>query len=98
MCNYIICCVYIKVVNTVPILVGMYCTRMYTNIETSTFHTGLNTGRTGHVLAILANFGQYRPVSSDAEKSFFFFYFFILSFVIFEFLLGQNGNLFVLTY
>ena len=97
MCNYIICCVYIKVVNTVPVPAGMYCTRMYTDIETSTFHIDLNTGRTGHVLAILANFGQYRPVPGDAEKS-FYFYFFILSFVIFEFLLGQNGNLFVLTY
>ena len=95
MCNYIICCVYIKVVNTVPVLAGMYCTRMYTDIETSTFHTGLNIGRTSHVLAILANSGQYRPVSGNAEKS-FFFYFFILSFVIFEFLLGQNGNLLVL--
>ena len=94
MCNYIICCVYIKVVNTVSIPASMYCTRMYTNIETSMFHIGLNTGRTGHVLAILANFGQYRPIPGDAEKSFFF----ILSFVIFEFLLGQNGNLFVLTY
>ena len=74
MCNYIICCVYIKVVNTVPVPADMYCTRMYTDIETSTFHTGLNTGR---VLAILANFGQYRPVPGDAEKKFFilFFYF-----------------------
>ena len=34
--------------------------------------------------------GQYR------KKAFFFFFFF--SFVIFEFLEGQNGNLFVLTY
>ena len=73
MCNYIICYVYIKVVNTVPVLAGMYCTRMYTDIETSTFYTSLNTGRTGHVLAILANFGQYRPVPGDTEKSFSFF-------------------------
>ena len=41
--------------------------------------------------AVPANFGQYRPVQ---KKVFFFF----LSFVIFEFLLGQNGNLFALTY
>ena len=73
MCNYIICCVYIKVVNTVPVPAGMYCTRMYTDIETSTFHTGLNTGR---VLAILANFGQYRPVPGDAEKKFLFLFFY----------------------
>ena len=55
---------------------------MYAGIEISTFRTGLSTG---HVLAILANFGQYWPVSgipADTEKSFFF-----LSFVIFEFLL-----------
>ena len=73
MCNYIICCVYIKVVNTVPVPADMYCTRMYTDIETSTFHTGLNTGR---VLAILANFGQYRPVPGDAEKKFLFLFFY----------------------
>ena len=76
-------------VNTV--LAGMYRTNMYTDIETLTFHTALNTGCTSHVPVILANFGQYRLVQ---KKVFFFF----LSFVIFEFLLGQNGNLFVLTY
>ena len=51
---------------------------------TPLFHIGKNTGR---ILAIPANFGQYRPVSSvsgGTKKSFFFF----LSFVIFEFLLG----------
>ena len=76
-------------VNTV--LAGMYRTNMYTDIETLTFHTALNTGCTSHVPVILANFGQYRLV----QKKFFFFF---LSFVTFEFLLGQNGNLFVLTY
>ena len=67
---------------------------MYTGIETSMFRTNL---KTGHVLAIPANFGQYKLVPSipaSTEKSFFFF----LSFVIFEFLLGQNSNLFTLTY
>ena len=59
---------------------------MDTGIEKPTFRTGLNTGRTGHVPAIPAG----------TEKSFFIFLF--LSFVIFEFLLGQNGNLFALTY
>ena len=38
---------------------------------------------------------SYRTVPAGTEKSFFFFF---LSFVIFEFLLGQNGNLFTLTY
>ena len=67
----------------------MYRTGMYTGIETSMFRTGLNTGHTGHVPT---NFGQYWPI----QKKFFFFFF--LSFVIFEFLLGQNDNLFALTY
>ena len=43
----------------------------------------------------------YRPISGNTSryrKKFFFFFFFFLSFVIFEFLLGQNANLFVLTY
>ena len=65
---------------------------------TPLFRTGKNTGHTGLVPAILANFGQYQLVSgvlAGTEKSFFFFF---LSFVIFEFLLGQNGNLFALTY
>ena len=84
---------YTKVVNTVPVpavLAGMYRTGMYTSIETSTFHTGLNTSRTGHI-------GHFRAIPGvlvGTEKSFFFF----LSFVIFEFLLGQNDNLFALTY
>ena len=72
--------------------------RIYrTSKQTGTYNPHVsyqkNTGRTGHVLA---NFGQYQPVlgvPAGKEKSFFF-----LSFVIFEFLLGQNGNLFALTY
>ena len=44
---------------------------------------------------ISSNTGRYRAYRPVQEKSFFFF---ILSFVMFEFLLGQNGNLFVLTY
>ena len=61
----------IKVVDIV--LTGMYCTGMYTGIETSMFRTSL---KTGHVLAIPANFGQYKLVPSipaSTEKSFFFF-------------------------
>jgi len=51
---------------------------MYTGIEISTFRTRLNTGRTGHVPAILANFGQYQPVSGvpvNIENFFFNFLF-----------------------
>ena len=55
--------------------------------STPLFRTGKNTGRTGHVPAVPANFGQYRPVPgvpAGTRKKFFFFF---LSFVIFEFLL-----------
>ena len=75
--------VHAKVVNIVP--VPAILADMYTGIKTSTFRTGLNTGH------VPANFGQYWMVQ---KKVFFFF----LSFIIFEFLLGQNGNLFALTY
>ena len=72
MCNYIIYCVYIKVVNTISVSAGIYYTGMYTDIEKSTFHTGLNTSHP----AILANFGQYWPVPGDTEKSYLLIYLF----------------------
>ena len=53
-----------KVVNTVPIPAvpaGMYRTGMYTNIKTSTFRTGLNTG-------------QFWAIPAGTEKRFFFFF------------------------
>ena len=50
------------------------------------------TGRTGQFRAIPAGTGR----TGRYRKKFFFFFF--LSFVIFEFLLEQNGNLFVLIY
>jgi len=76
-----------KIVNTIPVLTVP--TGMYTDIETSTFRTGLNTGRIGHtgqfraILASIECIGRYR------KKVFIFIFIFIfLSFVIFEFLLG----------
>ena len=51
---------------------------------TPLFRTGKNTG---HI-------SQFRAISTGID----FFFFFFLSFVIFEFLLEHNGNLFVLTY
>ena len=53
--------------------------------------------RTGQFRAILAGTGR-----TDRYRKkvfiFYFYYYYFLSFVIFEFLLGQNGNLFSLTY
>ena len=57
---------------------------------TPLFRTGKNTGRTGQFRAIPAGTGR----TGQYRKKFFFFF----SFVIFEFLLGRNGNLFALTY
>ena len=51
------------------------------------------TGRTDQFRAIPAGTGR----TGRYRKKFFFFFFF-LSFVIFKFLLEQNGNLFALTY
>ena len=55
--------------------------------STPLFRTEKNTGRTG----------QFRAIPGVPAIIEFFFFFF-LSFVIFEFLLGQNGNLFALSY
>ena len=57
---------------------------------TPLFRTGKNTGRIGEFRAIPAGTGR----TGRYRKKFFFF----LSFVIFEFFLGLNGNLFALTY
>ena len=67
-------CLKINGVDTVPVLAGMYHTGTYIGIETLTFRTSLNTGRTGHVPA---NFGQYWSV----KKKNFFFYFIVLYFL-----------------
>ena len=65
-------------------LVLMYRTGMYTGIETLTFRTSLIIGHTG----------PFQTIPAGTEN-FFLFY---LSFVIFELLLRQTGNLFKLTY
>ena len=59
-------CLASNVVNTVPVLAGMYRTGMYINIKTPTFYTGLNTGRTG----------QFWAISAGTE--FFFLIFFLV--------------------
>ena len=84
-----------KVIDSVPYrLVRPEYTVPASNPVRSTplFRTGKNTGRTGQFRAIPAGIGR----TGQYRKKFFFFFF--LSFVIFEFLLRQNGNLFVLTY
>ena len=59
---------------------------------TPLFHIGKNTGRIGCI-------GQFRAIPVGTEFFFFnIYYYYFLSFVIFEFLLGKNGNLFALTY
>ena len=71
-----------------------YHTGKQTGTYNPLFRTGKNTGRTGQFRAILASTrrtGRYK-------KKVFIFLLFFLSFVIFEFLLGQNDNLFALTY
>ena len=55
---------------------------------TPLFRTGKNTGCTG----------QFQAIPAGTGKKFFFYYYYFLSFVIFEFFLGQNGNLYALTY
>ena len=67
-------------VDTIPVLVGMYCIDTYISIEMLTFRTGLNTG---HVPTILVNFMFYWLVLSVSVGIDFFFFF---SFVIFEYL------------
>ena len=78
-----------KVINSVPYrsVLSEYTVPASNPVHsTPLFRTGKNTGR----------IGQFRAIPAGTEKSFFFIY--LLSFVIFEFLLGQNGNLFALTY
>ena len=70
-----------KVVDTIPVPVGMYRTGTYTGIETPTIRTDLNTSRTDHTGQFQAlPFGTGRT-DQYRKKPFFFF-----CFVIFEFL------------
>ena len=72
---------------------GIYRTGQQSGTLDPLFCTGKNTGRTSQFRTIPAGTGR-----TGRYRKKFFFIFFILSFVIFEFLLGQNGNLFALTY
>ena len=57
------------------------------------------TGMYNPPISYRKKYRPYRPISGNTswyKKKVFFFFF--LSFVIFEFLLGQNDNLFALTY
>ena len=80
-----------KVINSVPyrpyrpeytvpaVPARIYRTGQQSDTLDFLFRTGKNTGHTGLVPAVLANFGQYRPVPgvpADTEKIFFFFFFF----------------------
>ena len=83
----------IKVINSVPYRPEYTVPASNPVHLTPLFRTGKNTGRTGQFRAIPADTGR----TGRYKKKFVFFNFF-LSFVIFEFLLGQNDNLFALTY
>ena len=67
------CCQF----RTVPAgMAGIYRTGQQSGTFDPLFRTQKNTGCTGLVPAVLANFGQYRPVPgvpAGTEKSFFFF-------------------------
>ena len=73
----------VKEVNTVPIPVPVGMYR-------TDMYTGIETPtfRTGLNTDHTGHTGQFRAILAGTKKSFFFF----------EFLLGQNGNLFALTY
>ena len=68
------------------------------------YRTGQQSGTLDPPVSYWKKYRAYRPISSNTgryrayrpvQKKVFFFF---LSFVIFEFLLGQNDNLFALTY
>ena len=81
-------CVKLGGVNTVPYQ-PIYTVPTNKLVRlTPLFRTEKNTGRTD----------QFWAIPADIRKKVFFYYYYFLSFVIFEFLLGQNGNLFTLIY
>ena len=82
-----------KVVDTIPVPVGMYRIGTYTNIKMSTFRTDLNTS---HVPTILVNFKFYWLVPSVSVGIEFFFFFLVLSFL--NFYKGKMVIYFALTY
>ena len=84
-----------KVVDTIPVPVGMLCIDTYTSIEMPIFRIGfLNTD---HVPIILVNFKFYWLVPSVLISiEFFFFFFLVLSFL--NFYKGRMVIYFALTY
>jgi len=62
-----------RVVDTVLVSAGMYCTNTYASFETTTFRTSLNTGHIGHVPAIPVDLGHYRLVQKKKKKLFYLF-------------------------
>ena len=69
----------------------------------SIYRTGKQTGTVNPPVSYRKKYRPYRSISGNTgqyaqEKKFFFYYYYFLSFVIFEFLLGQNSNLFALIY
>ena len=71
--------------------------------ESIPYRTDKQTGTVNPPISYRKKYQPYRSISGNTgqyaqEKKFFFYYYYFLSFVIFEFLLGQNSNLFALIY
>ena len=62
------------------------------------YRTGQQSGTLDPPVSYRKKYLPYRSISGNPGRYRKKFFFFFLSFVIFEFLLGQNGNLFALTY
>ena len=75
--------------------VNTRCGTHYTPTHPHTSHNQSNWGITKTNTDRTRRIGQFRAIPTGTKKSYLFIY---LSFAIFEFLLGQNDNLFALTY
>ena len=83
-------------------MIYLYLTQgsQYRTISAGTagiYRTGKQTGTINPPVSYRKKYWPVSGIPAGIEKKFFYYYYF-LSFVIFEFLLGQNGNLFALTY